>query len=183
MSSIDLTQKFYFPDIPGQPFPVYLKNRNGRTTNFKSIIYPSPGSCKKYTRRKQLSKRSFQAKIFDALINIGYFEPLTVYREFPVPVQNYYRLPGQTRLYYILDYYFPNLSLAVELDSDLHDDQKDGLRDEYLEKAHGIQVFRIKDLQKESVQKGKFRDLVNLLKSRTPNPSPPPLVFTNDLFR
>ena len=89
---IDYRETFYFPDIPGQPFPVYVLSKSGRITNFKSMVYPSTTSAKKYTRRKQLKFRSQQAKIFDALINVGYFDPLPVYREFPIPIQNCYRL-------------------------------------------------------------------------------------------
>lgn len=183
-NKLNYREQFFFPDIPSQPYPVYLISRSGRITNFKSVIYPSPSSCKKYTRKKQLKFRSQQAKIFDSIINIGYFDPLTVYREFPIPVQNRYRLKEQYRLYYILDYYFPELKLAVELDSDYHDNQKkdtDTLRDEYLKIAHGITVFRLRDFQKESVQKTKFKDLTKLMRSITPVNNPP-LIFTNDLY-
>ena len=31
------------------------------------------------------------AKIFDAIINIGYFNPLTVYREFPIIIENRFK--------------------------------------------------------------------------------------------
>lgn len=176
-------EQFFFPDIPTQPYPIYLISKSGRITNFKAIIYPSTTSAKKYTRKKQLKFRSSQAKIFDSLINIGYFDPLIVYREFPIPVQNKYRLEGQYRLYYMLDYYFPELKLAVELDSDYHDDQKkdtDTLRDEYLNTAHGITVFRLRDFQKESVQRTKFKELTTLMRTITPHDYPP-LIFTNDL--
>lgn len=84
----------------------------------------------------------------------------------------------------MIDYYFPTLRLAVELDSDYHDNQikdPDTLRDEYLMKAHGIEVFRIRDLQKESVQKTKFKDLAAHMRELTPKEEVP-LIFTNDLF-
>lgn len=173
-----------FPDIPGQPYPVYVRNHTGRISNFKSLVYPDPVSAKKYTRKKQLKFRSAQAKVFDALINVGFFDPLPVFLEFPVPVQGCYRLPGQKRLYYMLDYYFPTLRIAVELDSEYHDNQvkdPDPLRDEYLQKVHGIQVLRIRDLQKPSIQRGKFREMAGLIKSRTPDLSMTPLIFTTDI--
>lgn len=183
--TLNYREVFFFPDIPTQPFPVYTINKSGKLTNFKAVIYPSPSSVKRYTRKKQLKKRSLQAKIFDALINVGYFNPLPVYREFPIPIQNKYRLEGQKRLYYIIDYYFPTLNLAVELDSDYHDDQikdPDSMRDEYLKSAHGIQTFRMRDFQKESVQKKEFRKLTELMRSMIPNPKVQPLIFTNNLY-
>jgi len=181
---IDYRESFYFTDIPGQPFPVYVISKSGRPVNFKAMVYPNSTSAKKYTRKKQLRFRSQQAKIFDALINVGYFDPLVVYREFPVPIQNCYRLNDQKRLFYMIDYYFPTLHLAVELDSEYHDNQTkdpDSLRDEYLKKAHGIEVFRIRDLQKESVQRTKFRELTSHMRELTPTIEVP-LIFTNDLF-
>ena len=38
------------------------------------------------------------------------------------------------QLYYYLDYYFPELRIAVELDSELHVPEKDRIRDKYLER-------------------------------------------------
>lgn len=185
---IDYREVFFFPDIPTQPYPKYLINANGKLTNFKSVIYPSLNSAKRYTRKKQLKFRSQQTKIFDALINVGYFEPLVVYKEFPIPIQNVYRLEGQKRLYYMIDFFFPEINLAVELDSEYHDEGKqtrdpDPIRDEYLMKAHGIEVFRIRDLHKEVVQRTKFRKLAEKLRESFPNPNRPPLIFTNDLYK
>ena len=116
---IDYLETFVFPDIPFQKYPVYSVSESGHIFNLKSILYPSPKSAKKFTRRKQLVHRSTQAKIFDALINVGFWEPLIVVREFPVIIQNHLRLPGLDGGYFLLDYYFPNLDLCVELDSDL----------------------------------------------------------------
>lgn len=182
---INYKETFIFPDIPYQPYPVYLLSCSGKMSNFKSIIYPSPTSVKKYTRKKQLKFRSQQAKIFDAFINVGYFDPLLVYREFPIPIQNCYRLEGQKRMYYMCDYYFPTLHLAVELDSDYHDKQSrdpDPMRDDYLIRAHGITTFRMRDLQKENVQKTKFKELTKLMRSITPEKGKAPLIFTTDLY-
>lgn len=183
-NEINYRDTFHFPDIPGQPFPVYVISRKGRPVNWKAMIYPTATAAKKYTRRKQLRFRSQQAKIFDAFINVGYFDPLIVYREFPIPIQNCYRVEGQERLFYMMDYYFPELHLAVELDSEYHDNQTkdpDSLRDEYLKKAHGISVFRIRDLHKETVQKTKFRELAKTMRTLKPVPEVP-LIFNNDLL-
>lgn len=148
---------FIFPDIPIL-YPVYALNEDGKVINFKGIIYPSPRSKKKFTRAKQLANRSLQAKMFDMLIRIGYFEPLHVWTEFPVVIQNSKRLPGQTGMYLLLDYYFPELRLAVELDSDLHNQEKDKIRDQYLANL-GIQVFRLNGFHKPSVQSKEFKAL------------------------
>lgn len=165
-SNKDLTESFIFPDIPEVVYPVYLYSESGRLYNFKAVIYPTPKSIKRYTRRKQLTHRSLQAKIFDAFINVGYFEPLTVWREFPIIIKNSLRLPGQTGSYIMCDYYFPSLRLAVELDSEYHIPEKDKIRDRFLESIYGITTFRITDLQKPEVQKTKFRELAKFMRER-----------------
>lgn len=177
--TINYKETFTFPDIPVL-YPVYALSESGKVVNFKSIAYPSPKGKKKFTRNKQLSNRSLQAKIFDAFLNVGYFDPLTIYREFPVLIQNSLRLPGQTGMYYYLDYYFPELRLAVELDSDLHNPDKDRIRDLYLGRL-GITVYRIQDLQKPTVQKTKFKELCKFMRERRKS-SPIVFDFCRDIF-
>lgn len=177
---INYKETFTFPDIPVL-YPVYALSESGKVMNFKSISYPTPRSKKKFTRNKQLSQRSMQAKIFDAFINVGYFDPLIVYREFPVVIQNALRLPGQSGMYYYLDYYFPELHLAVELDSDLHNPEKDKLRDLYLNKL-SITVFRIQDLQKPNIQKTKFKELTVLMR-KIGKKNPIQFDFCKDIFQ
>lgn len=168
---INYSETFVIPDIPGQSYPVYSVSDKGHIFNIKSIIYPSSTSIKKFTRKKQLAKRSIQAKIFDAFINVGYFNPLVVYKEFPIIIQNVIRgsISGG---FFLLDYFFPELMLCVELDSDYHSEIKDKYRDDYLKKI-GITTFRIKNLEKESQQKTKFKELVEYMKSQTPKPFHP----------
>lgn len=178
---INYLETFIFPDIPGQSYPVYSVSGKGKVFNLKSIIYPTPTSIKKFTRKKQLRFRSLQAKIFDALINVGYFDPLTVHREFPIVIQNHLRVPGQKGSLYYLDYYIPELKLAIELDSDLHKDDKDKVRDKYLLEKLGIKTFRIRNLEKESVQKVKFRELASYMRSLVPVQSPQPFIFTDNI--
>ena len=178
--TINYKETFTFPDIPVL-YPVYALSESGKVMNFKSISYPTPKSKKKFTRNKQLSQRSMQAKIFDAFINVGYFDPLIVYREFPVVIQNALRLPGQSGMYYYLDYYFPELHLAVELDSDLHNLEKDKFRDLYLNKL-GITVFRIQDLQKPNIQKTKFKELTALMR-KIGKKNPIQFDFCKDIFQ
>lgn len=164
-------ETFSFQDIPFQLYPVYSISESGVLFNFKSVVYPSAVSVKRYTRKKQLSFRSLQAKIFDAFINVGFFDPLIVVREYPIVVQNHLRLPDQTGAYYLCDYFFPTLKddqgnwgLVVELDSDLHDAEADMKRDEYLEKI-GLRVFRIKHLEKPDVQRKRFRELTETMRT------------------
>lgn len=178
--TINYKETFTFPDIPIL-YPVYALSESGKIMNFKSISYPTPKSKKKFTRNKQLMQRSLQAKIFDAFINIGYFDPLIVYREFPVVIQNTLRLPRQSGMYYYLDYYFPELHLAVELDSDLHNPEKDKIRDLYLNKL-GITVFRIQDLQKPNIQKTKFKELTSLMR-KIGKKNPIQFDFCKDIFQ
>lgn len=178
--TINYKETFTFPDIPIL-YPIYALSESGKVMNFKSISYPTPKSKKKFTRNKQLMQRSLQAKFFDAFINVGYFDPLIVYREFPIVIQNTLRLPRQSGMYYYLDYYFPELHLAVELDSDLHNPEKDKLRDLYLNKL-GITVFRIQDLQKPNIQKTKFKELTALMR-KIGKKNPIQFDFCKDIFQ
>lgn len=169
--NINYLETFIIPDIPLQPYPVYSVSDKGHTFNFKSVVYPNSTSIKKFTRKKQLSKRSTQAKIFDAFINVGYYEPLTVYKEFPVVIQNCIRGKVEGG-FFLLDYFFPELMLCVELDSDYHSEEKDKARDQYLERI-GIRTFRIKNLEKESQQKTRFKELTKYMRSLNPHPFRP----------
>ena len=167
-------ETFLFPDIPWQPYPVYSVSEKGRIYNFKSTIYPNTTSKKRFTRLKQLKRRSQQAKYFDFLINIGYWEPLLVVKEFPIVISNRRRPIKLEGGFFLLDYYFPTLRLAVELDSEYHDMKKDQLRDQYLESI-GIKTIRISHLEKESVQKREFIQLRERVKKITSSESP--LIF------
>lgn len=187
---IDYLEDFMFPDIPWQAYPVYSVSEKGNLYNLKNIIYPSSKSAKKFTRKKQLKNRSLQAKIFDTLINIGYFNPLTnhIAREFPIIIQNHLRITGLENGYILLDYFFANLKddennywgLNVELDSDLHNPEKDKIRDEYLEKI-GIKVFRLRNFEKEATQKREFHDLTALIRSMTPTLIPRQFSFSDNI--
>lgn len=186
----DYKQTFIIPGIDFQKFPVYAVDCAGRITDFKKIVYPNPKSAKKYTRNKQLRFRSKQASMFDMLINIGYFDGLgEIVREMPIIIENSKRPKGLKKgLFFLCDYYFANIKLAVELDSEYHEgdynERNDKLRDEYLKTAHGIDVFRIKNLQNEKVQKTRFLELKELLKTYKNIPqNPQPLIFTTDLYK
>lgn len=179
---INYFETYTFGDFPYyQPYPVYSVSESGKIYNIKSIIQPSLTSKKKFTRNKQLKgKRSTQARIMDALINIGYFEPLIIIPEFPVIIQNSLRLPKQEGGLYYLDYFFPQLSWCVELDSSLHDPEKDEIRDQYLERL-GIHTFRILNFEKASVQKTRFREFTALLRSLSPSETPKVFDFMGNI--
>lgn len=188
MNIEDYKKEFVIPGINFQSFPVYALAKTGRLVNFKNIVYPNATSAKKFTRRKQLVHRSQQAKLFDMLINIGYFDGLgEIVKEMPILIENSKRVEGLTSgLFWLMDYYLPNIRLAIELDSEYHDgnraEKKDHLRDQYLLENHGITVFRMRSFHLESVQKGRFHELTALLKTLEPTPEPVPLIFTNDLY-
>lgn len=173
-------ETFTFPDIPWQPYPVYSVSENGNLYNLKSILLPESGSVKKFTRGKQLKNRSQQAKMFDMLINIGFWDPLLVVREFPVIIQNHLRPKGLEGGYFLLDYYFPTLRLAIELDSDYHDAEKDKNRDEYLKLA-GINTYRIRNLEKTTTQKKEFRELTAYMRGLKPLDNPTIFSFTDNV--
>lgn len=181
---------FTFPDFCWQPYPVYNIAKSGKRYNLKNIIYPTPTSTKRFTRNKQLKRRSLQAKIFDALINVGYFDPITpwIVKEFPIIVRNDMRVAGEefTGGFILIDYFFSNLrddkgnyGVAVELDSELHDEIRDKNRDRYLEKL-GIIVFRIKNFEKPSVQKTRFHELKAFLNTLEVVDNPRIFTFNNN---
>jgi hypothetical protein len=112
-----------------------------------------------------------QAKFFDFLINIGFWDPLIVVREFPVVISNLKRPAGVEGGFFLLDYYFPTLRLAVELDSEYHNGKKDELRDTYLESI-GIKTYRISHLERVDIQKKEFRALCAEMRKMTPTEDP-----------
>ena len=173
-------ETFFFDDIPWQPYPVYSVSEHGKAYNLKAILYPNKTSAKKFTRNKQLRKRSTQAKMFDMLINVGFWEPLVVVKEFPIIIQNHLRFSDVSGGFFLIDYFFPTLSLAVELDSDLHNDEKDKKRDDYLKRI-GIETFRIKNLEKPENQKKRFRELTAKMRNMTPTENPRVFSFTDNI--
>lgn len=174
---INYLEVFTFPDLWWQPYPVYHVSAKGNMFSLKGILNIQNGkSSKKYSRKNQLVKRSTQAKIFDALININYWQPLLVAREFPFLIQNHNRYPGMKGSWFQADYFFPTAlggkGLAVELDSEYHNETSDAIRDRYLKETYGIEIFRLKNFERESVQKGKFQELCALLRSEQASDQP-----------
>ena len=181
MKKINYLETFMFPDIPHQQYPIYSVSESGQVINIKAMMYPTPKSKKKFTRNKQLKNRSLQAKIFDSIINIGYFNPLPVIKEFPVIIQNSKRLADQKGSWYYLDYYFPTMKICVELDSELHKEDKDEIRDKYLLDSLGIITFRMKNFEKDVVQKTTFHELTKLLRSNIPSDIPEVFAFSENI--
>ena len=113
---------FKFEDID-LIYPVYIRDKGGekyyslRTTLNHSI----------YSRVNQLTYRSTQAQYFDLLLDLDYFKLLGIDYNFilELPLINTRPDIDSTRSYYLLDYFIPDLSLCIELDSDYHDPIKD----------------------------------------------------------
>ena len=105
---------------------------------------------------------------------------MIVIKEFPIIIQNHLRLPELQGGYFLLDYYFPNLSLCVELDSDLHYEKKDDIRDNYLSQL-GIEVYRIRHFERPDVQSGRFKELTKKMREMTPTDNPKIFSFTDNI--
>ena len=176
---------FTISEIWWQPYPKYHISRKGNIFSLKGILYPNTRSVKKYTRKNQLIHRSLQAKIFDSILNIGYFDPLPVVREFPIIIQNRGRKPGQKGSFYLADYFFPTAlggkGLIVELDSEYHKEDSDSIRDSYILETYGLSTFRMKNFEKAEVQKTKFKELCSLLRSEPASEKPRVFDFSSTI--
>jgi very-short-patch-repair endonuclease len=82
----------------------------------------------------------------------------------------------------LLDYFFPTLGLAVELDSEYHNGGKDELRDKYL-MSIGIKTFRMSHLERTDIQKTKFKELCKEMRGMTPREAPMVFSFTDNIRR
>lgn len=154
-NNIDLFEySFKFKDIDLE-YPRFIKLQNGRYFNFMNSI-----SNSRYSRRSQLDNRSTQAIKFDTLVDINYFKS-EVIKE--LPLINTRPDIDLTRSYYLLDYFIPNLSLAIELDSDYHNPIKDKLKDKFLNSI-GIDVVRIRDFNIGT--KEKLESLVKYIREK-----------------
>ena len=154
-NNIDLFEySFKFKDIDLE-YPRFIKLQNGRYFNFMNSI-----SNSKYSRRSQLDNRSTQAIKFDTLVDINYFS-FEVIKE--VPLINTRLDIDPNRSYYLLDYFIPDLSLAIELDSDYHDPECDKLKDQFLASI-GIDVYRIYNFQINT--KSKLESLVEYIREK-----------------
>ena len=63
---------------------------------------------------------------------------------------------------YTLDFYCPDAKLCVEMDSDLHDLERDKIRDEYLAKQ-GILTIRIHNVDFLGLKGSPSRDWLRLI--------------------
>ena len=63
----------------------------------------------------------------------------------------------------------------------MHKEDRDEIRDKYLLEGLGIKTFRIRNLEKESVQKTKFPELTSLLRSQTVLSSPEVFAFSENI--
>ena len=165
MSNIIKTsdKSFKFNDIPFIDYPVYVLNGTGKYYNFKKVITSSI-----YSRPYQLNHRSTQSQYFDLLLELGHFKLLGLdYTFIPeLPIINTDKLNDPDRNYYLLDYFIPDLSLCIELDSDYHSPVKDKLKDLFLASI-GIDVYRIYNFQSDT--KDKLNELIQYVKSKFTN--------------
>ena len=139
-------------------YPVYLKSKSGRYYKFKHAVLNS-----NYSRTTQLNNRSIQSVQFDLLVDIDYFN-IPIHKEFVLINTNL--SIDSIRSYYLLDYFIPSKSLCIELDSDLHNDNKDKLKDRFLESL-GIKVLMIRDFNIET--KDKLEVIINFVQSNPIN--------------
>lgn len=108
-------------------YPSRLRFKDGKRYDLeKKLTNKSLGS-----REFRLSNRSLQECLFDLLIRTKFIND----RVIPEVI-----LPKDDS-YIIVDYYFPDNRLIIELDSALHSEEKDKERDEYL-KSLGLEVIR-----------------------------------------
>ena len=152
---------FKFEDID-LIYPVYIRDKKdqAKSHNFKRSIVSGIRS-----REYQLGHRSTQAIIFDKLIELNHFKLLGINYNFILefPLINTRPDIDPNRSYYLLDYFIPDLSLAIELDSDYHDPIKDKLKDQFLNSI-GIDVVRIDNFQLNT--KSKLESLVEYIKRK-----------------
>ena len=140
-------------------YPRFILNKTKtKFYDFKRVI-----SSSNYSRTYQLNNRSIQSIQFDLLVDIDYFS-IPIYKEFVLintDLDN-----DKTRSYYLLDYFIPSKSLCIELDSDLHNEDKDNLKDKFLTSL-GIKVLRIRDFNIDT--KTKLNSILNFIQSNPYN--------------
>ena len=155
---------FKFEDID-LIYPVYIKCKDGEGYyNFRKSLTTSNII---FSRPYQLNHRSTQAQYFDLLLELDYFKLLGInYNFITEMVLINTRLDiDPNRSYYLLDYFIPDLSLCIELDSSYHDQNpiKDKLKDQFLASI-GIDVVRIRDFNIGT--KEKLESLVEYIKRK-----------------
>ena len=155
---------FKFEDID-LIYPVYIKCKDGEGYyNFRKSLTTSNII---FSRPYQLNHRSTQAQYFDLLLELDYFKLLGIDYNFilELPLINTRLDIDPNRSYYLLDYFIPDLSLAIELDSSYHDQNpiKDKLKDQFLNSI-GIDVVRIRDFNIDT--KSKLESLVEYIKRK-----------------
>lgn len=138
-----------------------------------SLVRLDINSNKSWSRSFHIKNRSSQELIFDEIAMSGRFHE-NVYREIPIFIDeilfNRINLNGINRedlpSYYIVDYYIPRVNLVIELDSDIHDEIKDKIRDSYIESL-GLHVIRIKDFNGDSHHIDKINNYISNFSNNT----------------
>ena len=143
--------------------PRFILNKNkDKYYDFRKVVLKS-----NYSRTYQLNNRSIQSYLMDKLIELNHFNLLgineTILKEFVLINTN---RDNDDRTFYLLDYFIPSKSLCIELDSDLHEELKDRLKDKFLESL-GIKVLRIRDFNIDT--KNKLNSILNFIQSNPYN--------------
>lgn len=127
-------------------FPSKLKFKDGRRYDLeKKFTNKSLGS-----RGSRLSNRSVQEQLFDLLIRTKFIKDRVV-EEVILPWND---------SYIIVDYYFPDNRLIVELDSSYHDELKDSKRDRFLSSL-GLRVERFYEFRGKDHELDQLSELLN----------------------
>lgn len=98
--------------------------------------------------------------IRNELLRLGFSEGSTFYHEYRIP--GYIGKRGQS-VYYWMDFYFPDLKLAIEADGEIWHTffdtaKRDRTRDRLIARTHGIKVAR---LNSRNVRVGKVRSSIS----------------------
>lgn len=167
LNYISNDRSYYFR-IDNFIFPKYLKTSSNKLIDLE------------LNRNQCLSQGSNWSPNFKKAL-ISNFKFLKFHQEFPFIVENLslweylsnkYKIKNKSQInYFLADYFFPDLGLIVEIDSNLHELNYDSARDEYLMRTWGIQILRFFEFGKtiEDTRKylSKFQKTISSLPNRT----------------
>lgn len=162
-----INDRSYYFRIDDFIFPKHLKTSSNKLIDLE------------LNRNQCLSQGSYWSPNFKKVL-VSKFKFLKFHQEFPFIVENLslweylsnkYKIKDKNRInYFLADYFFPDLGLIVEIDSNLHELNYDRARDEYLMRAWGIQILRFFEFGKtiEDTRKylSKFQKTISSLPKR-----------------
>lgn len=120
-------------------------------------------------RHKLLMNRSSYSENFKNFLDnsgINYYQEHIVLirdQELWNSIQKKYRLVGEN-LYFSLDYYLPEYKLAIEIDSNLHSQDYDRARDEYIFEIYRVRTIRFMEYGNNLYQTKLYNEeLINII--------------------